>query len=76
MSTQKTGLAGLFAARSLRRQETADRRRVERELASFVSESEKAELSAILERNAEDQGVEIHHLISERVLAATEHRAA
>ncbi len=57
-------------------QETADRRRVERELASFVSESEKAELSAILERHAEDQGVEIHNLISERVLAGTEYRAA
>jgi hypothetical protein len=76
MNAQKSGLTGLFAARTARRQETADRRRVERELASFVSESEKAELSAILERHAEDQGVEIHNLISERVLAGTEYRAA
>ena len=76
MSTRRTGLAGIFSARSQHRQEIADRRRLERELASFVSESEKAELSAILERNADEQGIEIHDLISERVLAATEYRAA
>ncbi len=76
MSTHNTPLAALFAAHSARRREVAELRRVERELSSFVSESEKAELSAILERNADDQAVEIHDLITERVLAATEHHAA
>jgi hypothetical protein len=76
MNSTRTGLAGWLAARSERRSETAERRRIEQELSSFVSESEKAELSAILERNAEEQGVEIHDLISQHVLAVTEHRAA
>ena len=76
MSTTKTGLSGLFSARADRHQERADRRRIEAELSSFVTESEKAELSAILERNADEQGVEIHDLISRRVLSATLYRAA
>lgn len=76
MNSTKAGLAGWFAARSQRREETAERRRIEQELAGFVSESEKAELSAILERNDEEHGAGIHDLISHRVLAATEHPAA
>ena len=46
------------------------------ELASFTTESEKAELSAILERNADQADTEIRGLISDRVLTATEHHAA
>jgi hypothetical protein len=76
MSTPKSGFAAIWSTLAERRHETAERRRIERELASFVSESEKAELSALLERNADELGVEIHELISERVLAPTEYRAA
>ncbi|MET3805708.1 hypothetical protein ABIB25_002712 [Nakamurella sp. UYEF19] len=76
MSTPKSGMSAIWAARADRRHETAERRRLERELASFVTESEKAELSAILERNDDELGVEIQELISERVLSSTEHRAA
>ena len=76
MNSTRTGLAGWIAARSGRREETAQRRRIEQELAGFVSESERAELSAILDRNSEEQGVEIHDLISHHVLAVTEHPAA
>lgn len=76
MSTTKSGMTALLSARAERRHESAELRRIERELSGFVSESEKAELSAILERNADEMGVQIHELISERVLATTEYRAA
>lgn len=71
-----SGLTGLFERFTARRQETADRRRIERELAGFTTESEKAELSAILERNGDTVDSEICVLISDRVLATTEHDAA
>lgn len=67
--TSKSGLSALFAARAARRSETAERRRVECELASFTSKAEKAELSAFLRRNSEEPAAEIFELISERVLA-------
>lgn len=73
--TSKSGLSALFAARANRRSETAERRRVECELASFTSKAEKAELSAILARNAEEPAGEIYELISESVLAAPGYRA-
>ena len=70
MSTPLFGLTASKSARADRRAANAERRRVERELASFVSESERAELSAILERSADELGVPVYELISERVLAA------
>jgi len=73
VTTNRTGLVARFAAR---REETAERRRLERELASFTTESEKAELSAILERNADQADASVCGLISERVLATTEYNAA
>ena len=76
MNGTTSGLSGIFARLTARREETAERRRIERELASFTTESEKAELSAILERNADQADTEIRALISDRVLTATEHHAA
>lgn len=75
MNTTKSA-TGIFARFTARREETAERRRLERELASFTTESEKAELSAILERNADQVDASISGLISERVLASTEYNAA
>ena len=76
MTSPKRSLAALLAAYAERREQVAERRRVEQELAGFVTESEKAELAAILERNADDQGVDVYELISRRVLSSTDHRAA
>ena len=76
MNGTTSGLSGIVARFTARREETAERRRIERELASFTTESEKAELSAILERNADQADTEIRGLISDRVLTATEHHAA
>lgn len=76
MNGTTSGLSGIFARFTARRDETAERRRIERELASFTTESEKAELSAILERNADQADTQIRGLISDRVLSATEHHAA
>jgi hypothetical protein len=74
--TSTSGIAGIFARFTAQREETAERRRVERELASFTTESEKAELSAILERHAAEADTEIRGLISDRVLATNEYDAA
>ena len=76
MTSTTSGLTGIFARFTAHREETAERRRIERELAGFTTESEKAELSAILERNADQADTEIRGLISDRVLATTEHDAA
>ena len=70
MSTPLFGFTASKSARADRRAAIAERRRVERELASFVSESERAELSAILERSSDELGVPVYELISERVLSA------
>ncbi len=75
MTSIVPGPAGIIGRFTARRQETAQRRRVERELASFTTESEKAELSAILERN-DGADTEIRGMISDRVLASTEYDAA
>lgn len=69
-------LGNLFSQFSAHRKETAERRRIERELASFTTESDKAELSAILERHAAEADTQIRGMISDRVLATTEHDAA
>lgn len=74
MNVTKSG-TGIFARFTARREETAERRRLERELASFTTESEKAELSAILERNADQADGPVCGLISDRVLATTEYAA-
>jgi hypothetical protein len=74
--TSTSGISGIFARFTAHRDETAERRRIERELASFTTESEKAELSAILERHAAEADTEIRGMISDRVLATTEHHAA
>ena len=71
-----SGITRIFARFTARREETAERRRIERELAGFTTESEKAELSAILERHAAEADTEIGGLITDRVLATTEHHAA
>ena len=70
MSTPLFGFSGSKAARVERRALTAERRRIERELSSFVSDSERAELSAILERSSDELGLPVYELISERVLSA------
>lgn len=76
MNDTTTGLARVVARLTARREETAERRRIERELASFTTESEKAELAAILERDAGQADAEIRGLISDRVLSTTEYNAA
>lgn len=76
MGSPMSTFVAMLSGRASRRQETAERRRIERELAGFVSESDKAELSAILERNADEQGMQIHDLITRQVLATNEYRAA
>ncbi len=76
MSTHPSGISALWSAHTERHHEAVEHRRIEHELANFVTESEKAELSAILERNADGLDDQIEELISERVLSPTEYRVA
>ena len=76
MSTHRSTIAAIWAAHSEHHHEVVEHRRIEHELAGFVTEAEKAELSAMLERNADDLDDEMRELISDRVLSATEYHAA